>query len=731
MLNDAVDPAGILDGYTEAENYSQSQAESVVVAKFQEKLRIAKNHRYKYSQDWERNRAYLDGDQLLFRDVNSHEYVRLNPTNLKRLYSVNNQLQPAGRKLHGKLCRVQPNYHTVPATTEQDEVHGARVADAYIGYFNRKHKMELLYSIFQHPLLYSGSSVIELQWDPMAGRKLAYCEKCEYSAEEDLIGADCPDCMTEFGEQTTLEEACEGAEQPIVHQIENVYVDPAATDSWNMEWLITACTVSMSELRSRYPEKGIFASPSAEVYIEDTSFRQTGGDFSHQDSYTLQDHTVLYTYHEKPSGMYPKGRILSFCNDILLEEQEGYYDLFGRLPFYWNFWWKTPGRFWAQSPCDQAKDRQKELNELETQFREYQELIARTKIKVPLGAGISADELNGKMGQYVAYNPTTRGPEYMVPPEMPQTFLARRQLLIDDIHNHFALSALEASGAGVEAGAGRSLALLEASGDQQLSGILKYNYSEMKEFYRCLLIMAKHFYRPERKFVISGDKGPEQYSFEDLKLTEGWDLELEQMDGFSSNPAIRQQEVANLLALGMFMDHQTGTPDESRVAKAANLKIPGVALDVRSTEYSAAQANLKRIEKGDFNVQPEVEDDAEIFAEAFLHWLRSKGRRSPPEQVEFVRHMYMYYQQQIMMAQQAAAGMAAREPQGSSGGSKSPRGGTPTGTDGMGAEGRRDAALAGSGVAGGQSAGGQAAGRIKAADAIGESLAGSYSSQAR
>ena len=157
---------------------------------------------------------------------------------------------------------------------------------------------------------------------------------------------------------------------------------------------------------------------------------------------------MLYEYHEKPSEEFPSGRILYICNDIVLDDQPGYYDEFGRLPFFWNFWWKVPGRFWAMSPCDDARGRQKELNELETQFREYQELIARTKVKVPLGSGISADEISGKTAQVLAYNPTTRGPEYMAPPEMPQTFLHRRQLLIEDIQKHFALSAAETNTAG-------------------------------------------------------------------------------------------------------------------------------------------------------------------------------------------------------------------------------------------------------------------------------------------
>ena len=111
---DAVDPTGGIEGYSEAKQYQPSQEENKLVGKFNDRLHKCKSHRYKYAQDWEFNRFYIDGEQLLFRDSNTHEVVHVNPQNLKRLYSINNQMKPAGRSLHGKLCRAQPHYNVSP-----------------------------------------------------------------------------------------------------------------------------------------------------------------------------------------------------------------------------------------------------------------------------------------------------------------------------------------------------------------------------------------------------------------------------------------------------------------------------------------------------------------------------------------------------------------------------------------------------------------------------------------
>jgi hypothetical protein len=583
--NTSADPLGIIDGYSAPETYTPSERERRIVSRFYDLFERAKANKYFYASTWDFNRNYLEGNQILYRDKITHDIVRLKTEKAQRLYSVNNQIQPVARSLHGKLVRSRPPFTVSPGTGEQDEIHGARVGDAYIRYFDYKQRIGLLYAKMMTNLLHTGNACIQLCWDPDGGRTLAFCEQCGYSGDEDLVGGECPDCLqlqqqaqqmndeadmmaAEMGELPmpggevvsgpvpTLVAVKEGEEKAVVRDVENIYIDTYAVDPKDLNYVIVATVEPVVEVRRRFPHKASFVRASADILLNDTHSRTYNLDTNSWEQFDVEDHVMLYEYHEKPSMLHPEGRILWFANDMLLDEKPGYYKKFGRLPFFFQFWWKITGRFWAQSFIDQAASRQKELNELETSVREYQELIARAKVKTPLGSAVSSDELTARTGQVLQYNAARgSGPEYMVPPEMPQSVFARKSELISEIGQHAAVTTAE-RGLGSDS-SGRQLAILQAEGDQQLAGPQEYNWAELCDFYKCMLVLVMQMHHPERKFMIAGDYTPEVYSISDLNLKDGWDVQVEQSDGLSSNPALRLVQVADFVNMGLYTNPKT------------------------------------------------------------------------------------------------------------------------------------------------------------------------------
>ena len=676
-----------------AESYSPDEDEKQLASDIKDLFQTVKAARSGVAAQWEYNRLMLKGDQLLYKNDLSQDYVRVSGEEIRQnLYSVNNKLQPTARSLHGKLCRSQPMFTAIPSSVDQTEMYGANVADAIIKYFDSQHKMELIWSVMKFQDLYAGNSVIQLAWDPMDGRKLATCEQCNYITEDaDMVGAECPDCLQQvqeaqqmMGEAAAVEatlgetppevqmpveqamapppveipvlvEVREGCEKPIAHKIEDIYPDHLCTDIRDARFMFVRHIIPLSTARSTFPEKGRFIGPDAAAKYDDYATYNLDTRIWSQTNNS--DCVEVLEYHEIGSDEFPAGRIIFVANGIVLEEKEGYYDKCGRLLFFANHWWKYPTSLWAQSFIDSAVTRQKELNELETAIREYQELACRPKYMYAIGS-VTPDELTSRSTQSVGFNRNFGKPEFMMPPSLPPSLYERKESLIQDIKEHAAVTAAE-TGAGSSETAGRALAILEAESDQQIEGMLKYNRAEMAEFYRCMLIIVKAMYRPDRKFTILGDMGPELYSFEDLKLKEGWSLVLEPDDGLSGNRSVRLSEVGNLISLGFFRDAATGLLDEHKAAKAGNLKIRGSSPDIKAPDEVNAYAAIKRIESGDFSIQPEVSDDPNAYSRTYLYWLKTKGKlpTTDPEVKSFIEQLYMYYVQQSMEALMAQGGI--------------------------------------------------------------------------
>jgi len=348
------------------------------------------------------------------------------------------------------------------------------------------------------------------------------------------------------------------------------------------------------------------------------------------------------------------------CNGMVLDEVEGFYSQFGRLPVFFQFWQRNPGEFYPESFCSQAWHRQKELNEVETQTREASELLARTKVTVPRQAKVAADEITATTSQVIVYNDAaSRGPEYMMPPPIPVALIERRRQLMDDIRMQGTITDQDMGTMSSDPN-GRAMAIVEAESDRQLGPLLTRNWRELAELHRCALIMARKMYHPERQLLVSGEYGHELASMQEINLSDGWDVEIELEDGLSKNQAVRFQQVMQWVQSGLLMQEtaQGPVPDMTKAAKLARLKIPGIGPDITSSEYAAANNMMLQIERGNSEAaygMIGLEDDPKIFSEVLLNWLRKKGRQTKdPMQTETARDLYMFYTQWTLAQEMGA-----------------------------------------------------------------------------
>jgi rubrerythrin len=703
MNQDPLDPTGILE-IAPSEDYEPIEDDVELLDKLNEKFRKCHEHRAGYEREWELYRLYHKGEQYLYRDRDTGDVVRLAPKAQKRLFSQNNQMRPAARSLAGKLGRMIPTFSVIPATTDSDEVYGARVAEAFVEFFRRKEKLDGKYLDVIESMIDFGTGVLGLEWDPSAGRTLAWCSTCKYTGGEDEVGADCPICEAELAEAAALEEEAallegqvaqlEGQPPPprgpnqagnapipklekvkegdllIQHyDTRDVFVEPGVVKPEKLRYCFNRFTETpLSEIRERFPSRGMFVESDSAESTNTARYTLTKDGGAIDDS--SGEYATLYRYVEVPSGLYPKGRVIWFTRDVVLEETESPYYKLGRLPLFFFRWILNPGEFWGEPPAAQAWHRQKELNALETVIREYEELMVRLKVLDPLGSQVSIDEFTPVTGQKVKYNPIRGKPEYLTPPEMPQGIFARRMELIEDIRVQYAISSTEF---GMEQSDpnGRAMAIIEAESDQQVGPILRRIFMELSWLVQGALIVTRDRYSPERKFSVSGDDGfSETFQFDEMNLSPGFDLQLEPDDGLAKNQAVRITQAADLANIpGLLSDPMTGLVDAPRFAKMAKLKVPGIGTDLISTEYAAATELIRQMEQG-LPPQMAPEDDPQVFAKVLLGWLRGRGRKADQMLREMVRMTWMQYSQLAMMQQM---------PQGPGGGQPGAMGAAPGG----------------------------------------------------
>ena len=645
---------------------------------------------------------YLRGEAVAIHKVTG-ELIRLSHEDSKRLRSSKNGLRPTARSLVGKLTRAIPNVRVIPPSADFEDAHGAQVADAVVTYLRRKFDLTLKYQEALECLPWAGNGFLHLTWDPLAGDKKAYCETCGFNEDKELIGTPCPQCMQQRQEeiaaqaiQWDLDQQVAAAEaaaigpqmnpatgdfemalptvpEPPMMQLgplpldqepaplveiktgdlcikvldpRDFYPEPGAKDLAHCRYYIVQELLPVSTLRSMFPD---FALHIAKETV-DTERTYTLDSLSETpDAY--DNHAYLTCLYEIPTEAYPEGRVIAKVGKLIVSETPNpLYNEFGRHAVFHFGWDRNAGEFFFEPFIEQAWHRQRELNNNETAIREHTELLLKPKVLVPLGSRITSDEMSAATGQVISFNRAAGEPLNWLPPNVPTDLWNRGVQLSADIRELAGITDADVGLSQADPN-GRATAIIQAEADQQLSPITRRNNAEYRDFYRCALVLVQKRYAPDRTLTIAGPDGTEVYYFGEMNLRDQIDVELEEHDGLSNNPAIRLQQCSDLAAMGLYGDPAMGTFDKKAFSRAAKLHDPGAGYDMEATERAWASSIPKKIEQG-VPVVPNTFDDPILFAEELLAWLRGPGRRADPMltmTVEGIWHFYVEWAMTGMM----------------------------------------------------------------------------------
>ena len=692
--HDATDPIGILEDHTPAELYSPPDAERQKVHAFLLHFEEARQYRQPWDRQWELNRLYIKGQQLILRNRTTGEVFRLPQDDNHRLLAVNNILRPTARILLGKLTRTVPTWRTMPASADLNDIRGADVANSLLDYHRRNTRLDRWYIDAYRDVIVAGIGHVKLSWDPEKGNEIDACLQCGYNtpvspAVQEEVGA-CPRCAAEAQQQfdaaqeqtqllaqsgVAVSEAPQLA-PPIQMQrqregevvIESIdyrdfFMPPAAVTHDEAQWCCHRRVLSVSELRRLFPDKAKYIAADPGIHAEqNVTLLQNTVSANSGTTRMLEDHAYLYEFHEKPTSRFKKGRIVRIVNNMIVEEIESPYHVLGRFPFFSFYWEKNRGEFLGESFLDQAWTIQRELNMLLTQLREQRELTARPKLLTPIGSQISKDEIDTTAGQLIYYNSMVGTPKYLETPPFPNYTYQELERLQAQVQLQASVMPQDLGGASTEQ-SGRYAAIMEALASQQVGAILRYNMNEFRTLGVAVLQLCQQFYTPERTWTVVGSDMPVTNTFADMHLNPGYDVDVQEDDSLSTNHAVRLEQALSLWNAGLFTDPATGLPDRKTFAQVARLRIPGVGPATKAADHARAAAIPELLAQGQ-PYQPKDWDDPDIFAEELLAWLKGPGTNESPQLVEQVAGIWRIYmrasqaalQQQMAMQLQSNAG---------------------------------------------------------------------------
>lgn len=632
--------------------------------------------------------AAIMGDQYLAIDPVSGVVYRVLDNQQSQYVSQNNQLIGLHLAMWGKLTKPQPDFTVTPGSGSLDEIQGAKAAERFIEYYRTVRNSKSLIDEAKSAASWSTrGGLVELTWDPQGGSEFYHCFTCGFSTEVELDeeGVPCPSCemaQQQFQQQMMMFEQSGGIDPmsgqpvpppqppppvgtlecinrggPVMSTVDprNVYFQPGCSKFSEIQWYIVRETLPVQVVRRMFPEMWEQITPEPDVYPNHGAQWSVNFEEDNYVSEQLQDHVYLYRCVEMPTALHKQGRITFVANNVLLGQAEGYFKDFGRLPIFRFGWIPIPGTPYFRPPTADAWHRQREENRLETQMSEYCSLLARTKIIIPYGSRVAMDEVTAQSAQVLMPTIATANMiQYLKPPPLPADIYNRRELLLNDMRGMFAVTVQETAGAQNDPN-GRYAAIAEAEADQTVGPIIRSHNLEEADLMRCLLVLVQKYGDPDEKFYGLGKNNQEIYSFQDLMFrAKRSNVGIVPSDGMSSNSAIRQQQAASLLQLGLFGNPMDGTIDKAQFAEAAGLKLPGLIPSMADTEVQAANAAIKILEDGK-PYQPKPYDDAGVFAQVLYDWLQSNGRmqeQKNPYFVQQVTDLQMYYAQQKFLQMQ-------------------------------------------------------------------------------
>ena len=486
------------------------------------------------SYNWERTQLMLDGKQWIVWESSgqsggSWKPLKVNKENEYIPRPVTNLMFDAYQTLKGYLLKTKPRITVRPNSATHRDKSAAKLSTLVSECNYERLQEDQNYEYAASVLIGYGTVFKKSFWDT------SYVSMIEVPRMEMVPTVD-PATGAVVGqqEQPVLDEAG----QPIVDKVPlgdvntdvvepyRIALDPLASDIHKIRWIMEYSIQSLDWVQTAYdkqeegytgligeikPELDLNSSMSRFASLKASSGTRTGNlsaDTGTSVADALGDNSVvLKEYYERPSQLYPMGRMVVVANGVLLYDGpspcEGP-DLGDWHPYSECRWEVMPGRFWGKGALDDGAEIQKRVNSIDATVILTRKTMAVPQWLIPLGQGIEPGRTSGRPGLEIFFrnDGSLAKPERLPGVGVHESVFVERERAVEDFKQVTGAIDILKGDRPPGVTAASALSMLYEVGTGKLFPVL----GRWKKFVECdqkkqLRLIAKNYKEPRPEFI--------------------------------------------------------------------------------------------------------------------------------------------------------------------------------------------------------------------------------------
>lgn len=460
-----------------------TETERAICQLVDDRYKAAADNRRLHESNWFLSLAYYGGNQWVEWKNNELRPVR-GMSDPHRVFTQRNKIRPKVKKLLTRALSSRPIANVSPTTDSEIDRAATSEARAVISHqdylHGRQHQLKRLakYS------LTTSTAFLKIYWDATAEADVPKMDK-----SGKVIGSS----RSSIGE----------IQEDIVPCFE-MYIDPKAHDFEEANWLIHSKVRSLDYIQTRYPSgKYVDAEISSgpEGYV-DSRLAAVTGDYRKGDEPGKKNSVVIKEMWEKPSARYPKGRLITVANGVLLRNDNWPFDKHDTFPFVPISYEEGQDTVYGLNAVSDLIPAQRSYNESLSRLKE-REKTAWGKILAPVGSEIGEGAFNTAMENEVIYHNQGFQPIYIPAPTTPPIFHEILGIEEGNLNDISGVHEVSEGSAPPGVTAGNAIELLQQGDVTQMADFTESLEHFIEEVARWEVALASQYYGELRLVAIS------------------------------------------------------------------------------------------------------------------------------------------------------------------------------------------------------------------------------------
>ncbi len=588
--------------------------------------------RAQLERTWQHNIAFYLGYQWHLWDNTRWTLINRPNNGRWRVRETRNYIASHVQRQIANLTGYTPKWVGRPHTQDIEDEQAARVSSKVIeGYWNDL-QMELLIQELALWGCVMGTGVLKTQWNPYGGKSFegpAVDERGEILVNED--GYPYPAVYYEGDVETTCP-------SPFT-----IHVDPLVTNEDELEWVLEVYRRPLTWIDRNFPERAMFVTNTGG---EDDPYRRmrstlnvagTGVFGTTSDTETGKDWATIKEYWEKPSPMYPRGRLIITAENVVLHVSDNPHPDRG-LPY--RFFRKDliPGSFWGRTEVEDMVTPQKNYNRLVSKRLEHAYLIGTgSKVLWPRAGGQPQSAWTDQIGEIVKYN-GPNAPQYLMPPPLPpetEQEMARFRADFD------VFSATYGPEKGQNTGklSGKAIELLSENGFRMKQPQLQRMRRTLEGWGQDVVLLLQEHADMQRTVKLQGKNNQTDIvSFKGADFRGNTDVIIEISSMVPKSRAMALDQIVQLTGAGLI--NPQDPMDKARAFKAIDWETDDPVVWDKNQDRRMAQLEDKLMSKGTPVEPAKPWEDQDIHVTQHTSFMNSDEFKALPDQFKqlFIEH---------------------------------------------------------------------------------------------